>query len=69
MTDRYRFEGSVDGVAWTVLAEGEFGNLRANPQEQAVTVGSPVRLRYFRFTGLRALEKSHVTAAEVGLLD
>jgi len=69
MTDRYRFEGSLDGATWTVLAEGEFGNLRANPQEQAVTFPSPAKLRYFRFTGLRALEKNHVSAAEVGLLE
>ncbi len=69
MTDRYRFEGSLDGATWSVLAEGEFGNLRANPQEQAVTFPAPARLRYFRFTGLRALEKSHVSAAEVGLLE
>jgi alpha-L-fucosidase len=69
MTDRYRFEGSLDGATWTTLAEGEFGNLRANPQEQAVTFAQPARLRYFRFTGLRALEKSHVTAAEVGLIE
>lgn len=69
MTDRYRLEGSLDGLAWTVLAEGEFGNLRANPQEQAVTFAQPARLRYFRFTGLRALERNHVTAAEVGLVE
>lgn len=69
MTDRYRLEGSLDGATWTILAEGEFGNLRANPQEQAVTFAAPAKLRYFRFTGLRALEKSHVSAAEVGLLE
>jgi len=69
MTDRYRFEGSLDGATWKVLAEGEFGNLRANPQEQAVTFPAPAKLRYFRFTALRALEKSHVSAAEVGLVE
>lgn len=69
MTDRYRFEGSLDGTTWNVLAEGEFGNLRANPQEQAVNFSQPTKLRYFRFTGLRALEKSHISAAEVGLLE
>lgn len=69
LTDRYRFEGSLDGKTWTILAEGEFGNLRANPQEQAVTFTTPTSLRYFRFTGLRALERNHVSAAEVGLIE
>lgn len=69
MTDRYRLEVSLDGKEWTKVAEGEFGNLRANPQRQDITFAAPTQLRYFRFTGLRALEKSHISAAEVGLLE
>ena len=69
MTDRYRFEVSVDGKNWVQLAEAEFGNLRANPQQQSITFPTQVELRHFRFTGLRALEKSHITAAEVGLIE
>jgi len=69
MTDRYRLEVSLDGKEWKQVAEGEFGNLRANPQRQDVMFAAPTQLRYFRFTGLRALEKSHISAAEVGLLE
>jgi alpha-L-fucosidase len=69
MTDRYRFEVSADGKSWTQVTEGEFGNLRANPQQQSVTFAAPVELRHFRFTGLRALEKNHITTAEVGLIE
>lgn len=69
MTDRYRLETSLDGTTWTTAAEGEFGNLRANPQRQDVAFGKPTQLRFFRFTGLRALEKQHISAAEVGLLE
>jgi alpha-L-fucosidase len=69
MTDRYRFEVSMDGKNWAQVAEGEFGNLRANPQQQSITFSTPVELRYFRFTGLHALEKNHITVAELGLIE
>lgn len=69
MTDRYRFELSRDGEKWVVFAEGEFGNLRANPVEQIVPAKVPASARYLRFTGLRALEKVHVSAAEIGVIE
>ncbi len=68
MTDRHRFELSGDGQDWTVVAEGEFSNLRANPIEQRIPLKSPVAARYLRFTGLRAIEKNHVSAAEIGVI-
>lgn len=68
LTDRYRFELSRDGRHWLAAAEGEFSNIRANPVEQAVSLKSPVAARFFRFTGLRALERNHVSAAEIGLI-
>ncbi|MBR5186044.1 MAG: alpha-L-fucosidase, partial [Akkermansia sp.] len=45
MTSRYRIELSMDGTNWKNVAEGEFGNLRANPVEQFVTF-EPQKARY-----------------------
>ena len=50
------------------MAEGEFSNIAANPVEQTVPLKNPERARYFRFTGLHAVEKNHVSAAEVGVI-
>ena len=68
MTDRYRFEVSRDGKQWVKAVEGEFSNIRANAVEQTVPFTAPLRARFFRFTGLHAVEKNHVTAAEVGVI-
>ena len=68
MTDRYRFELSRDGKRWVQVAEGEFSNIKANPIEQTVPLKSPVSARYFRFAGLHAVEKNHVSAAEIGVV-
>jgi alpha-L-fucosidase len=66
--DRYRFETSLDGTTWSQAAEGEFGNLRENPVKQTVSF-APASARYFRFTGLHALEKNHVSVAEIGVVE
>jgi alpha-L-fucosidase len=68
MVDRYRFEISEDGKAWTTAAEGEFGNLRANPVEQTVPF-TPAKARFFRFTALHALELNHAAVAEIGVVE
>ena len=68
MTDKYTFEVSTDNKTWTKVAEGEFSNLRANPIEHAVSFDKPVSCRYFRFTGTHALDKNHISAAEIGVL-
>lgn len=68
MTDRYRFELSRDGKRWVKAAEGEFSNIRANPIEQIVQLKQPVSARYLRFVGLHAVEKNHVSAAEIGVI-
>lgn len=67
MTDRYIFELSLDGKKWHKVAEGEFGNLRASPEEQIIEF-TPQRARFFRFTGTRALEGDYVSAAEIGIV-
>lgn len=68
MTDKYVFEVSRDNRTWVKAAEGEFSNLRANPIELSVNFNKPETFRYFRFTGTHALEKNHVSAAEVGIV-
>ncbi|MEG0427606.1 MAG: alpha-L-fucosidase [Akkermansia sp.] len=68
MTDRYIFEVSPDNKQWTKVAEGEFSNLRANPIEQTVSLQKTEKpVQYFRFTGTRAVDKNHVSAAEISV--
>ncbi|MFO1524270.1 MAG: discoidin domain-containing protein, partial [Kiritimatiellia bacterium] len=55
MVDQYAFAVSADGAAWQIVAEGEFGNLRAHPVEQVVPF-APVRARYIKFIARHALE-------------
>ncbi len=66
MTSRYIFEVSMNGKNFKKVAEGEFGNLRANPIEQTINFDAQ-KARYFRFTGTATLEKNHVSAAEIGI--
>ncbi|HEX7261052.1 MAG TPA: discoidin domain-containing protein, partial [Luteolibacter sp.] len=68
MVDQYAFAVSMDGKTWKNVAEGEFGNLRANPVEQAVPF-PPVKARYFKFIAKHALEKNHAVVAEVGVVE
>jgi alpha-L-fucosidase len=69
MVDAYAFDVSSDGKTWTRAADGEFGNLAANPVKQRVLFAAPVRARYFRFTGLHALgNNDHVAVAEIDLV-
>lgn len=67
MTSRYIFEVSLDGKKFTRAAAGEFGNLRANPIEQTIRFKTQ-KARYFRFIGTKALEKNHVSCAEISIL-
>ncbi len=67
MTSRYIFEVSTDGKTFKKVSEGEFGNLRANPIEQSIQF-APTKARYFRFTGTAAIEKNHVSVAEISVL-
>ena len=64
MTSRYRVELSQDGRNWGVAAEGEFGNLRANPVEQFITF-PPRKARYFRFFSTAALDGVGSSVAEM----
>ncbi len=64
MTNRYRFELSMDGKKWTNVSEGEFGNLRANPVEQIISF-EPRKARYFRFFSTAALDGQGSSVAEM----
>ena len=64
MTSRYRFETSLDGNNWTIAAEGEFGNLRANPVEQIISI-TPQKARYIRFFSTAALDGKGSSVAEL----
>lgn len=68
VVDRYRLEWSRDGQQWSKPLEGEFANIRANPIEQRVTLPQGLTARYVRFTGLSALERNHVSLAEIGVI-
>ncbi len=54
--DQYELYVSDDGKAWTKLAAGEFGNLRANPVMQRQQLPETVTMRYARVKATRALE-------------
>lgn len=66
MTSRYRVELSTDGENWNRVAEGEFGNLRANPVEQYVSF-PPQQARYVRFFSTAALDGVGSSVAELKL--
>ena len=67
MTSRYRIEVSMDGTNWKNVAEGEFGNLRANPVEQFVTF-EPQKARYVRFFSTAALDGVGSSVAEMKII-
>ncbi len=68
VVDRYRFETSTDGAAWTTNAGGSFANIQNNPSLQEVSFG-PVHARYFRFSSLHSIWGSGWTsAAEISVL-
>ena len=64
MTSRYRVELSTDGHTWQNVAEGEFGNLRANPVEQIISF-PPHQARYLRFFSTAALDGTGSSVAEM----
>ena len=68
MVDQYAFMISTDGKDWKQVAEGEFGNLRANPVEQTVSF-APAKARYFKFVARHAVEKNHAVVAELGVVE
>lgn len=64
---RYAFAVSADGQSWTEVAQGEFGNIAANPVQQKVKFERVVKARYFRFTATGTLDGC-ANAAEIGVI-
>lgn len=64
MTSRYKVELQADGAAWKTVAEGEFGNLRANPVEQVVSF-PPCKACRLRFFSTAALDGVGSSVAEL----
>lgn len=63
----YRFEVSVDGSRWEVVAEGEFGNIANSPIEQRINFET-VEARFFRLASRETLDGNPASFAEVGIL-
>lgn len=65
---RYALYVSADGKTWgTPVAEGEFGNIKANPVQQKVLFAKPVKARYFKFAALASADADCISVAELGL--
>jgi len=67
--ERFRFETSEDGVAWSAAIEdGSFANVRNNPDRQEARF-APVKARFFRFTALSEVWRNGWTsAAEISVI-
>ena len=66
---RYAFYLSTDGEVWgEPVAQGEFGNIKANPVQQKVTLARPKQGRYLKFIALSVAEGSYAAAAEIGVM-
>jgi alpha-L-fucosidase len=68
VVDRYAFHVSSDGENWELAAEGEFGNIAANPIQQRVDLSSPVKARYFKFSALHSVNGIPLSVAELGVI-
>lgn len=66
----YEFLGSADGVVWTTLAAGTFGNIEQNPVPQVVEFGRAVAgLRFVRLVGKREVRgRPWASCAELSVL-
>lgn len=67
--DRCECHTSIDGKSWSASAPSvEFGNLRANPIEQRVSLPEATVARYVRFTALRTLDGEPPAIADLGVV-
>ena len=66
---RYAFYVSPDGKTWSEpAAQGEFGNIKANPVLQKVMFPQPLKGRYFKFVGLESADGDCICIAEIGVV-
>lgn len=54
--DKFAIYASDDGESWREILKGEFGNLRANPVMQRVSMPEKVETRYLKLVALHALD-------------
>ena len=67
--DRYAFYVSADGKEWgNPVAQGEFGNILANPVQQKVMFNKPATGRYFKFVALHSADAPFISVAELGVV-
>ncbi len=70
IVDQYEFYVSEDGAAWgDTAAKGEFGNIKANPVEQTVTLAKPATGRFIKFVALHSADGNHIAVAELGVVE
>lgn len=53
----YEFLGSLDGVAWRVLAKGTFANVEQQKEPQRVRFAAAEEVRYVRLRALREVQR------------
>jgi alpha-L-fucosidase len=65
----YSFFGSLDGIQWTLLSEGEFSNSIANPIEQKILFPKITNVRYIKFIGDKIMKDADkAIIAEIGII-
>ena len=64
----YKFYVSEDNVAWKLVDQGEFSNIKNNPLWQ-IKYFSPVKTRYIKFSALKNTEgNNNIGYAEVDVI-
>lgn len=66
--ERYRFEGSLDGKKWFAVKEGEIGNIVNDPSKRSIYFDRKVKIRYFKFVGVKSAVDNTMGIGEIGLL-
>lgn len=65
---RYAFYSSTDGKNWTLVREGAFHNIEANPVQQLVLLEKSINTRYFKFVAKHINQGKGVSVAELGII-
>lgn len=65
----YSFYGSADGKQWSLLSEGEFSNIVANPIEQKIIFPKAATIKYIRLMAHQIMNNSdEALIAEIGVI-
>ncbi|KIO75802.1 hypothetical protein TH53_18595 [Pedobacter lusitanus] len=68
ITDRYQISLSTDGTNWKDEITGEFGNIKANPIQQRISLPHQTTARFIRFIPLHITDESNfIRIAELGI--